>query len=139
MAVEHANRAVKADSSKPEPSTTKSKLLQVSTAMNEQPKRVTRRRNRSKDGTSDPFAERILMFDFPFRNSVDQTVTSEDFESQERLPTSGELRKLMNRETSLRDEYLEELRQKLDNSHYLTRDAAEKSAQHMLDDGEFQR
>ena len=105
--------------------------------MNEQPKRVTRRRNRSKDGTSDPFADRILMFDFPFRNSGEQTVTNEDFELQGRLPTSGELRKLMNRETSLRDEYLEELRQKLNYGHYLTRDVAEESAQRMIDEGEF--
>ena len=55
----------------------------------------------------------------------------------ESLPSVSELREMMNRNTTMREAHIEEIRRKLSNDHYLTRAAAEESAQRIIDNGDL--
>ncbi|MFY9252497.1 MAG: hypothetical protein WAO83_03515 [Fuerstiella sp.] len=105
--------------------------------MNRPSSRITRRRFRPDAPGCNPFSDRILMFDIPMQSGRPVDVTPEIEECDEQLPSVAELRQLMNRDVTPRDEYLAELKNRLQNGEFLTRAAAEQSAQRMIDDGEF--
>ena len=111
----------------------------VSITMKRTHVRITRRRFQPDAEGSNPFADRILMFDALVEASDEINQADQDQAKPEEGPSVAELRQMMNRETTAREDYLEEIRRKLESGHYLTRSAAEESAERMMNDGDFNR